>query len=123
VAHDLERWDVRVRQNVAELVYLVYQAPDNPPPAPAAAEDTTVSRSKEMHIMMTVKRGSKVQPMIQKWPPKNGDIAGVLLHKPEREPALASLREQGWIPPEDVVVPAKKGSVTELLTTRPAKSS
>ncbi len=122
VGHDLERWDVRVRQNAADLVYLVYQAPDNRPPPPAATEDTTSSRSKEMHIMMTVKRGTKVQPMSQKWAPKNGDIAGVLLHKPEREAALASLAAHGWIPPEDVVAPTKKRATTELPTIRPAKS-
>lgn len=125
VAHDIERWDVRVRQNAVELVYLVYQAPTAvpSPTPPVSNEDTTASRSKEMHIVMTVKRGTKVQPMFQKWAPKNGDIAGVLLHKPELEPALASLASLGWIRPEDVVVPPKKGATTELPTVRSPKGT
>ena len=50
----------------------------------------------ERCVILALQRGDKLLPMTPTLTPRAGDAAIVVLHAPEREPALELLRAHGW---------------------------
>jgi len=95
-AHDVERWDVRVRQQAVETVRLVYQPPKTPPPAPEQSDTQRLVGGTDNHLFLAVRRSDKLQPMFHAWKPRGGDVAIALLYRPHLPAALDWLAAQGW---------------------------
>ncbi len=104
--HDVERWDVRVRQGATEVGLFSYQPV--PPPAPAtaaapanpspAAPPAPIGGTQESHLVLLYVRQGKANIAAQAWKPKAGDLASVLIHRPDRAAAVAGLAQLGWTP-------------------------
>ncbi len=98
---DVERWNVRLRHQVAEPVRLTARTREpsegaQEPPIPAA----TSGGADDAFVVLAVRRGGW-QPMHAGWSPKAGDEAIALVHREERETALAQLLSLGWSVADD----------------------
>lgn len=51
----------------------------------------------ERSVILTVQRSGRVRPMSADLKPREGDVASVAIHIPDRPEALAALAAQGWI--------------------------
>ena len=121
--HEQERWDVRMRHGYVKLERMTFapipkpdEADEGETPASEAAGTagsdrgadnpgtTTATTLAEMnqdpYVILTVKRGERVDPMFMRFEPKKGDVATVAVYSLERDAALARLADLGWaIPP------------------------
>ncbi len=93
--HDVDRWDVRWRHGGFTVERLVFGA--------AAAESDTpgaqTRESREPHelfVILAIRRGKRAFPMSLGFEAREGDVASIALHAPEREEALRLLGEIGW---------------------------
>ena len=50
------------------------------------------------HPELTVRRGKHTAPFCQSHHPRQGDIAAVAIHRPDRRDAVAGLTRLGWQP-------------------------
>jgi hypothetical protein len=50
----------------------------------------------ELYVILAIRRGERAFPMSRDFQPRNGDIAAVALHEPDRDEALRLLGEMGW---------------------------
>ena len=68
-----------------------------------ADERKASSRSRELCVIIAVRRGKSIEPMRREYAFRAGDIASVAIHTPEREAAVELLTTQGWAtaPPTD----------------------
>lgn len=92
--HDVERWDVRARHDQLEierwkLAGAVEAGEDEVGGAPAAGEDL---------VLLSIQRGSRVNPMYASLVLEEGDIAAVAIYTGERSAAHERLRRMGFIP-------------------------
>lgn len=98
---DVERWNVRFRHGLAELVRLRFAAPAASEPPAAGAGDPW--------LMLTHERGGQVEPMHERVEAKPGDESVVALLTEQREAALAALAARGWLP-AGAGAPAKRAA-------------
>lgn len=104
--HDMERWAVRKRHGNPTVEQFVYEPSAALPAASAdknnapATGETPISfyRPGERYVILTIHRNGSVSPMTVPHAPKQGDMATVALHTPERDRALTVLSELGWQP-------------------------
>jgi NhaP-type Na+/H+ or K+/H+ antiporter len=87
---DVERWNVRFRHGLAELVRLRFSAPPAGEPPAASALDP--------YLMLTHERAGRVEPMHRDVEPKAGDEASVALLTEQKAAALGALAARGWLP-------------------------
>jgi NhaP-type Na+/H+ or K+/H+ antiporter len=99
---DVERWNVRFRHDLVELARLRFG------PVAAAAQAATSSAG-DPHLILTVERGGRVEPMHQGFAARAGDEASVALLVERRDEALAALAALGWTPVEAVAAAARGG--------------
>ena len=98
--HDHERWDVRWRHGQVDVESFVFQ----PDAESGVIGDTleevksATSRSRELCVIVSVKRGSRVSPMRRGYRFRPGDIAAVAVHTAERDAAVELLAAEGWVP-------------------------
>ena len=79
--HDIERWDVRCRHGSVEVGEWGYGG------APEAAEGEAPAKAGDRFVILSVRRGEKVQPMHAKLKVVKGDIAAIAVHSMERDEA------------------------------------
>ena len=97
-AHDLERWDIRFRHDDVTIEHRIFAPPealaeeaedkDVAPPAPREAG--------ERFILLAIRRGDAVFPMSSHHTPREGDVATIAIHEPDRAEAEEILAERGW---------------------------
>ncbi len=93
--HDVERWDVRARHSGVSIERWVYRGVEGEPSKPEEpAEKAPIP--KDRFAILAIQRGERVTPMSVRFKLKEGDVATVAVHVPEREDAHAVLRERGW---------------------------
>jgi NhaP-type Na+/H+ or K+/H+ antiporter len=93
--HDVERWDVRARNGdlVVEHGRLGKLAEREVPDPDTAA---SIPSPGERFVILTVRRGERVSPMSSGFKLREGDVAAIAVHVPEREEAHRLLAEMGW---------------------------
>lgn len=98
--HDHERWDVRWRHGQVVVEPFVFQPGAPSADAGAAADEAkrATARSRELFVIVSVRRGSRVSPMWWGYGLRSGDVAAVAVHAPERDAAVELLATQGWVP-------------------------
>ena len=111
-AHDQERWDVRWRQELMEIVRVVRAEAAAPgeeqDSATPGASDRLPSRSpQELFVLLTLERGERVSPMSLSAAPKAGGRAAVAIFTERREEALALLASAGWLVAAEEIVEAR----------------
>jgi Trk K+ transport system NAD-binding subunit len=93
--HDVERWDVRARNGdlAVEHMRLGKVAEGE-----AADTDTAASlpSSGERFVILTVRRDERILLMSLGFELREGDVAAIAVHVPEREEAQRLLAEMGW---------------------------
>jgi len=97
---DVERWNVRFRHRLAEVVHCRWK----PPPEPAEEADASVPPApavEDLFLVLTLERGGRVEPMHDALELREGDAAAIALHVERRDEALAALAALGWQPPEE----------------------
>jgi hypothetical protein len=93
--HDLERWDVRARQDQLELESWVVQQPALAEGGEEGAEPASLG---ERCVVLSVTRGSRVSPMHSRFKLREGDVVSVAVYSEERESAHELLRKRGFEP-------------------------
>ncbi|MAE65601.1 MAG: sodium:proton antiporter [Phycisphaeraceae bacterium] len=101
--HDVERWDVRCRNGDVAVERMSYVSPGDVDPRREAHE---------LYVMLTVERGSRVEPVSFGFEPGEGDVVSVAIHAPQREEALDVLAHRGW-----TVVPEAEGDEARESTS------
>ena len=98
--HDHERWDVRWRHGQVAVESFVFQPDAESGVIGDTLEEvkTATSRSRELCVIVSVKRGSRVSPMRRGYTFRPGDIAAVAVHTAERDAAVELLAAEGWVP-------------------------
>jgi NhaP-type Na+/H+ or K+/H+ antiporter len=93
--HDVERWDVRARNGdlVVEHRRLGKLAEREVPDPDTAA---SIPSPGERFVILTVRRGERVFPMSSGFKLREGDVAAIAVHVPEREEAHRLLAKMGW---------------------------
>lgn len=86
---DMERWNVRLRQEAVEFGEYRYVGPPG-------GEDTGVTGNPSAVLVLAVRRGEAWQPMSAGFELKPDDTAAVLVHRPEAEGGHVALRRAGW---------------------------
>ncbi len=94
--HDLERWDVRSRQDQLELESWVVKQ------ALAVEGDGAPPPLGEHCVVLAVTRGSRVSPMHSRFKLRPGDVVSVAVYAEEREAAHELLRARGFDPKAEV---------------------
>ncbi len=93
-AHDVDRWDVRLRHGDAALERWAWQG------APEAddddAENGAAPSAGERFIILAIRRGDSVVPMSHDLVPTDGDVAAVVVNLRERDEATQNLETMGW---------------------------
>jgi NhaP-type Na+/H+ or K+/H+ antiporter len=86
---DVERWNVRFRHGLVETQRFRFEpvAPAAPAAAPGAGDP---------HLILTIERGGRVEPMHRDFAARAGDEASVALLAERRDEALAALAALGW---------------------------
>jgi hypothetical protein len=99
-AHDLERWDVRVRHEMVELE--TWRVVGKPESAVEATQDSdaqaTGSNSNERYVVLVAQRGKRAFPTTHDYKPRTDDRLLVVIHDQEREEAHVDLRARGFEP-------------------------
>lgn len=101
--HDHERWDVRWRHGQVVVEPFVFQ-PETESTKSKKGEATSdeakkaTSQSRELCVIVSVRRGSRVSPMRRGYAFRPGDVAAVAIYTQERDAAVALLAAQGWLP-------------------------
>lgn len=101
--HDLERWDIRFRHGDVAIERRIYSPPgevlvdadeklEEGATEPAAPRDAG-----ERFVVLVVRRDGVIAPMSSAWQLREGDIATVAIHEPDREEAEQILTERGWM--------------------------
>jgi NhaP-type Na+/H+ or K+/H+ antiporter len=94
--HDVEWWDVRARQGDLEVEHLEFRGEgDSPKSQP---EDSSSPVARELYVLFALRRGNQTVPLSAQLKFKKGDVVAAAIHTPEREQALAALRELNWEP-------------------------
>jgi len=98
-AHDLERWDVRVRHGGVEVAHFRFDAERLPaPPADEQQDAPELPPIGERLVMLALLReGEAPRPMSSEYRPADGDRIAVALHSQELEAALAALEARGFV--------------------------
>jgi NhaP-type Na+/H+ or K+/H+ antiporter len=97
-AHDIERWDVRVRHGSVEIATFRFDASRLPEPASGDEPAPQLPPIGERCVMLTLERGSQpMRPMWRSYVPSDGDVVVVALHLPDMEEALAALDARGFV--------------------------
>ena len=94
--HDHERWDARWRHGEVLVEPFVFQSKAQADEE-TAGETKATSRSRELCVIVAVKRGTGVSPMHRGYALREGDVAAVAIYGPERAAALELLERQGWV--------------------------
>jgi NhaP-type Na+/H+ or K+/H+ antiporter len=88
--NDVERWDVRARHGNLEVQRWEFLGePEEPGEAPPET-------SRDAFVILTVRRGDRVQLMHADLGLQAGDVASVAVHVPDAELAVAALRARGF---------------------------
>jgi hypothetical protein len=97
--HDIERWEVRARQNQLDVEYWEYVGIEPPAESEAdvAAEAPQANRTDPVAIL-SVRRGDRTMPMHATLALRTGDVAATAVYVQERDAAHGLLREGGWVP-------------------------
>lgn len=90
--HDVERWDVRGRHGELVVEHRSYRDAGGDEESRAAL----ASEVGERFAILSVRRGKNVVPMSPALVPRDGDVALVAIHVPDRDEALRLLDEMGW---------------------------
>ena len=93
--HDVERWDVRARNGELEVEHMQFRKLEGREEAGEEAVAPVVSPN-ERFLILAVRRGERVAPMSAGFKFREGDVAAIAVHVPEREEALRLLAEMGW---------------------------
>ncbi len=93
-AHDVDRWDVRLRHGDAILEH--WQWKGLPEVEEAEGETRPAPASGERFIILAIRRGDDVLPMSHDLMPADGDLAAVVVNLREREEAVRLLEAMGW---------------------------
>lgn len=92
--HDIDRWEVRGRRGDVGIEYFEYtpveNENENEEPAPSAAGLS------ERLVILTVVSDGETRAMRRGRTHREGDVAAIAIHLPEREDALRDLANQGW---------------------------
>ena len=93
---DVERWSVRVRQEVTAVHRYVYHG--EPGPVEEKEKNGGLSGfNTDPYILLATLRGERCRPMHAGVEAREGDIAFVLVFEPEMEEADEALSAGGWI--------------------------
>ena len=99
--HEHELWDVRYRHGQVTVEQYTYQAEENSTDGELAQGFEEIDiLSRELYVILSVKRGGRVFPMQQGHKFRPGDVAAVALHTAERQESTSVLRSQGWVTTE-----------------------
>ncbi|MBW2267226.1 MAG: sodium:proton antiporter [Deltaproteobacteria bacterium] len=100
--HDVERWDVRARQDALEVEHWEYRGLEPPSDEGVAGSDENgrAGRGSDPLVILAVLRGGRTDLMYATFQLREGDVAAVAVHAVEREAAHALLRAGGWVPRE-----------------------
>ncbi len=93
--HDVDRWDVRWRHGDLSVERLPFRA-DSIAPDPSESAMQESESTQELYVILAIRRGERAFPMSRGFQPRNGDIAAVAVHDPDRDEALRRLGEMGW---------------------------
>lgn len=122
--HDTARWDVRLRHGDAVIEYFAFH-PVPEPKAEATREESAKEESAkpepgkagksvgERFVILAVRRGERIAPMTLGYQAREGEIASVAIHGPEREEAYRLLAELGW---SERVEPPEAAAAREART-------
>ncbi len=91
--HDVERWDVRVRHGEVAIEHFVFHGVEA---TEADRNEGAAPKAGERFVMLAVKREKDIVPMTLGYQLRDGDVASVAIHVPERDDAYRLLREMGW---------------------------
>ncbi len=95
---DVERWSVRIRQEVTALHRYVFQGDASPPPeADTETNGALGGLNTDPYILLATERGERCRPMRVGFEPREGDVAFVLVFEPEIEDADDALAAAGWM--------------------------
>ncbi len=89
--HDVERWDVRSRHGDMEVTHMQMRKLEE-----GDVADDKAGAPKESFLILAIRRGEHTFPMSTTFKLKEGDVAAVAVHVPEREEALRALARRGW---------------------------
>ena len=93
--HDVERWEVRGRRGDVAVEYFLY----SPQPREEGEEEAPkASGLSERFVMISTIRAGATLAMNSGWKHREGDLAAVAIHLPERDEALRDLDSRGWMP-------------------------
>jgi NhaP-type Na+/H+ or K+/H+ antiporter len=95
-SHDAERWDVRARHGDLELEHWVFRGA--PPAEASEGEGQAPPSAGERFVILAIRRGRSTRPMSVDFKIREGDVASVAVHAPEREEAHRILQQLGWEP-------------------------
>lgn len=96
--HDQERWDVRLRQGLVDIVELTRAEEEAAAEAPAGEDSSPANAERELFVILTLRSNGKVVPMSFTARPKKGDGASAAIYSVKRDEALAALAGLGWQP-------------------------
>lgn len=93
---DVERWNVRLRHDATDSLELIFG--EVPTERVTDDEPGPVGEDPDPFVLLAVQRGGKTRVMFEHFEPQTGDRAKALIHRPERDEALAELTCRGWTP-------------------------
>jgi NhaP-type Na+/H+ or K+/H+ antiporter len=100
--HDVERWEVRGRRGDVGIEYFSHS-----PVEEVDSEQTTASGGlSERSVILSIVHGDRTEVMNAGRKHRQGDVAAIAIHLPEREDALRELATKGWLP----TPPTEEGS-------------
>jgi len=102
--HDSARWDTRWRHDdvvVESFEYRGDTAPGTATPAPgsdAAGAPQEIEPPEDLHVILTIERGTRLEPCHLGYEARAGDVAAIALYRPARQAAITLLGQRGWYP-------------------------
>ena len=102
--HDIERWEPRWRSGDVEVVRFEYRPPQATESAEGIGNPMKIG-SGERYVILAVERDGFARPMSMNRVLREGDVASVAIHLPEKTEALEALDPLGWRPTEGPETP------------------
>ena len=99
--HDHERWDVRWRHGKVAVERFTYEptiVDDSSALKIQADAKSATTQTRELYVILSIKRGDNVSPMRRRYEFRRGDVAAVAVYVEKYQEAVSQLAERGWQP-------------------------